>query len=221
MIKTKSISELNIICKSIIANWGCNNNDFLFNDLYNKLHALIPDVKKELQELDVNFIQTPDYIILVQNISEIQSLFMNTHKHQFVFHLANTLKEDIDLAIAPKSGYKPPNSTFIEYLIHPKRELLAQKLKEKFLDLTGQNEPALCYCLVDNGLLDTKELDRTKIHRLFKDYFKNTGVIEQAKNIISYLDEYYKIEKSMKSKKLDSKIKGFNETIVLILSTIK
>lgn len=111
--------------------------------------------------------------------------------------------------------------SFPEYLVHKKKEQLAQKLKEKFTDLSGQNEAALCYCLVDIGLLDTKELDRTKIHKLFKYYFKDAGIIEQAKNITNYLDEYYKYEKNIKTKKFDSKIKGFKITIRLIMSNIK
>ena len=145
----------------------------------------------------------------------------------FQLEILNLIKGNIDienkiesLEVLINTKDKPVKKTFIDYLNHDNKEQFAQKLKEEFLDLAGQNEAALCYCLVNNKLLDAKELDRSKIHKLFKEYFKGAGIIEQAKNITSYLDEYYQYEKNKKTIKLDSKIKGFNRKIGLIMNNI-
>ena len=180
----QAILDLNNVYNSIILEWNKDTQDRYYQYLYNEMQRLTPEVKKELRALEVSIDQIPEYFILLERIEQIKKLFQDTHKHQFIFHHVNNLKEYLDLTIQAKQEINPepvkpkkdnPNKlTFKDLFKDPEN---AKKVKE----ILEKNHYTLNGKWAANKDLYTHQTEN-KTELLVAYYtLKNKGILKQGK----------------------------------------
>jgi len=151
----QAILDLKDIYFAIISEWNRDTEDKYYQYLYNEMHRLTPDVKKELRALEVNINQIPEYYILLERIEQIKKLFQETHKHQFIYHHVNSLKEYLDLTIKAKQiariePVKPKNEKKKQYKSYYRAIAIYFKMKFDYENKTIPEPQDDIYKLVEN-----------------------------------------------------------------------